>query len=102
MEFISPRDISAQINKSIRWVYSNAYDLGGTKIGGSWIFTKEGFENAIQTKQKVARGGNSQRPEIPSIVQHKKGRSCLGKRETKGIEAERRKAAKRHGLDDLL
>lgn len=102
MEFISPSEISAQINKSIRWVYSHAYDLGGAKIGGSWIFTKEGFENAIQTKQKVAGSGNFQRAEIPNIVQHKKGGNCLGKRETKGIEAERREAAKRHGLDDLL
>jgi hypothetical protein len=102
MEIISPKEVSAQINKSIRWVYSHADELGGAKIGGSWIFTREGFENAVQTKQKLASGGNSQRPEIPSIVQHKKGRSCLGKLETKGIEAERREAAKRHGLDDLL
>jgi hypothetical protein len=102
MNFLKAQDIAKKLDKSIKWVYAHAYELGGCKIGGSYIFTKEGFENAIQTKQKVASGGNSQKPEIPSIVKHKKGRSCLGKRETKGIEAERREAAKRHGLDDLL
>ena len=102
MEFISPRDISAQINKSIRWVYSHAHDLGGIKIGGSWIFTKEGFENAIQTKQKVASGGNIPGQKIPDPMQKQKGGHCLGKQNAKGIKAERREAAKRHGLDDLL
>jgi len=102
MEFISPKEVAGKIKKSIRWVYSHADQLGGVKIGGSWIFTKEGFKNAIQTKQKMESSGYFQRPTVSGTLQYQKRSNYLGKRKTKGVETVRREAAMRHGLDDLL
>jgi hypothetical protein len=102
MEFISPKEVSGEIKKSVRWVYSHADQLGGVKIGGSWIFSKEGLKNAIQTKQKVAGSGNISGQKVSDTLQNQKGGDCLGKSNSRRIGAERREAAKRHGLDDLL
>ena len=54
MEILTPKEVSKLLKKSVRWVYANGTDLGGVKIGGSWIFTQENFYDAIQRKKQVA------------------------------------------------
>ena len=52
-------EIAKRLGKSKRWVYAHGYELGGVKIGGTWIFTLEGFRDAIQGKRQrwLARSG---------------------------------------------
>jgi hypothetical protein len=50
MEILTPIEVSKQLKKSIRWVYANGSALGGVKIGGSWIFTKENLHHAYKQK----------------------------------------------------
>ena len=98
MNILTAKEISIRLKKSLKFVYANASELEGTKIGGSWIFTQEGFENAIQIGKKLEGKGNLQRPEIYEPFQIKKGRTKMGKRQTKETKESRKALAERAGL----
>ncbi|MDA3897182.1 MAG: hypothetical protein PF482_13675 [Desulfobacteraceae bacterium] len=102
MIFITAKDIATNLKKSVAWVYNHAHELGGAHIGGSWIFTEEAFINAIQARQEMARSRQIQENPLSSINGNQARSYRMGNREKKGIEKSREKAAKRHGLDDLL
>ena len=102
MKVLSSEEVSIQLKKSLRWVYHNAGDLGAARIGGSWIFTEEGLENALQRGQEVARLRDAQRTEASRVVSIQKGRARMGGGETAGAEKERQELAKRHGFDSFL
>jgi len=59
---LTPHQISTLLNKSIKWVYSNASSLGAVRIGGSWIFTEEGLNDAIKGAGYLDRPGHGARP----------------------------------------
>ena len=66
MTLIKPAEIAKILDRSLRWVYNNAYELGGIRIGGSWFFTKERFGSALsgQNQEWMARGGKTPTKEI--------------------------------------
>jgi hypothetical protein len=49
-EILSAKKVSSILNKSLKFVYTHAAELGGAKIGGSYIFTQEGLYDALQRK----------------------------------------------------
>ena len=87
---------------SLKFVYSNASDLGGVKIGGSWIFTQEGLENAISRRIQMAGKSNISGSTAHKLAHNKKGGYRLGKLKTKGAKEERKTLATRAGLAHFL
>ena len=56
MTLITAKKVAKTLQKSLNWVYDHALDLGAKRIGGSWIFTKEGLDHAIQGKKRDDQG----------------------------------------------
>jgi hypothetical protein len=102
MDILTAKEISIRLKKSLKFVYANAHVLGGVKIGGSWIFTQEGFENALQRGISMASQSYIQRTTAHKPSQNKKGRNRLGKRKASGVEEERETLASRAGFTDFL
>jgi hypothetical protein len=99
---MKPEDVAVFFGKTTRWVYKNAAQLNGAKIGGSWIFTKEGISDAIQRGQEMARESNFQGAKVHVITPDKKRRRGLGGKEKKGAERSRKSLAERAGLAEFL
>jgi hypothetical protein len=103
MTFVmSPQEVANSLRKSLRWVYKNAYFLGASKIGGSWIFTREGLHDAIQRGQRLESDTALWGPETTDkVVPIKKGSNRIRKRgQTPGKE--RRALAERAGFTHFL
>jgi hypothetical protein len=103
MIILHPKEVAAKLRKSLPWVYAHAVELGAVKIGGSWIFTEEGVEDAIQRKgdRKVASGCDSPREPIYRQIPNKTRSGRLGSHKTsrdRGVQ----EAAQRHGLVDIM
>jgi hypothetical protein len=83
------KEIKARIfaKKSLRWIYDHAPELGGVKIGGSWLFTMEGLNSALQGRETVEGKGHYQWPKKNSIVPNQKRSVRVGKSKSQGIEA---------------
>jgi hypothetical protein len=103
LQTITPADMAARLNKSLRWVYGHAHELGGARIGGSWIFTEEGLANAIKGGREVACSRKNEGGTGNETVRGKERSTQLGIGNKKaaqrdpGIAAE----AARLGLVDL-
>jgi hypothetical protein len=95
MKTVPIKEVAKRLDKSLGWVYLNAMALGGTKIGGSWIFTEEGLENALlrQEQKEVEGQGDGEWSNFIRPVPHKKRGKGLGGR---GKEAA--KAKDQHNL----
>jgi len=102
MDILTAKEISIRLKKSLKYVYGNAPVLGGVKIGGSWIFTQEGFENAIQRGISMAGQGYNPRPTVHKPSQNKKGCNRLGTLYAKRTQEERETLAERAGLANFL
>jgi hypothetical protein len=102
MNILTAKEISVLLKKSLKFVYVNAVELGGVKIGGSWIFTQEGFKNALQRGRQMAGKGNFQGRAVHKSTQNKKSRNSLGNRKAKGAQEGRKALAERAGLAHLL
>jgi hypothetical protein len=102
MNFLKTQDIAKMLDKSIKWVYAHAHELGGCKIGGTFIFTEEGFYNAIQRRQEMARKSNVQGKAVHSSTSKEKRGDRMGDRKAKGDKTKRRELASRAGLTDFL
>ena len=85
--------------KSQRWVYQYAHELGGFRIGGSWVFTKKGVEDALQRRKTMESYRNIQEDQVSGNEAYKKRRRKMGSEKTKGVERKRKAWAKRHNLD---
>ena len=96
---IQPGEIATQLKKSLSWVYANAPALGASRIGGSWIFSEEGLQDALQAGQEVARASHGVRADKNERrVHHKERRPRVGA-ETKKTLGER---ARRHNLNVVM
>ena len=100
---LKPVEIADMLGKSKTWVYRNALELGASRIGGSWIFTQEGLENALQRGKEVESGASIQRrtPQDNAVRDKKRSPRIRGGSKEGGSE-KREEAAARHGLDDFL
>lgn len=49
---ISSEEVAKLLGKSRSWVYGHAAELGASRIGSSWIFTKEGLTEALQKARR--------------------------------------------------
>jgi hypothetical protein len=47
MQILPAKKVAQILGKNLRWVYANAPQLGGLKVGGSWIFTRANLERAL-------------------------------------------------------
>lgn len=47
MQILPAKQVAHTVGKSLRWVYAHAHQLGGLKVGGSWIFTRANLERAL-------------------------------------------------------
>ncbi|UCF82166.1 MAG: helix-turn-helix domain-containing protein [Desulfobacteraceae bacterium] len=98
MKILDPKNVAERLGKSVRWVYSYAGELGAARIGGSWIFTEEGLQDAIQRKRgNMAEQGLFSGQTIHQTVQNQKRSPEMGKRKTQGV-----KGVKQEDLYSLL
>jgi hypothetical protein len=96
---LTPEGVAVRFDKSVKWVYKHAPELGGSKIGGSWFFTEGGLSDALQRGQQVARGRNHKpKKSGAEVVSLKAGRPKVGK----GRKGPSDKSDNRHGLDGSL
>ena len=102
MTVIIPRDISKRLKKSLRWVYAHALELGAVRIGGSVIFTEEALENALQRGESAQGSCYVERRKASAVMPDKERGRRMGGSEEEGAQGERKAAAARHGLADLL
>jgi len=77
-EVLAPQEVARILNKSLRWVYKYGYDLGGVKIGGSWIFTKESLFNALQARKEMACSGYYPRAAVSKAFSNKARSPIMG------------------------
>jgi hypothetical protein len=86
-EVLSTKDVFEHFKgkKSLRWIYDHAEELGGKKIGGSWIFTEEGLRDALQGKRQVESQSVLPGQAAHQAVQNQERGSGLGKQKAKGI-----------------
>ena len=87
-EVLAPQEVATILNKSLRWVYKYGYDLGGVKIGGSWIFTKENLYNALQARKEMAWGGYYPRPQVSKAFSNKERSPIMGISRKKKVAGE--------------
>ena len=100
---LKPKDIADMLGKSVTWVYRNARELGASRIGGSWIFTQEGLEYALQRGQKLESDAPLQgQASQDNAVRDKKRSPRIRGGSKEGGSEKREEAAARHGLDDFL
>jgi len=102
LDILTPKQVAEMFPFTARWVYNHALELGGVKIGGAWIFTREGLENAIQRRRQVAGQGNVPGAKIYQIERHQNRGTRLGKRKTPEAERERKELAERAGLAEFV
>ena len=75
---LSPSEVSKLLHKSLRWVYHHAPELGASRIGGSWIFTEEGLNDALQRARRM---------EGDQVISEERGpRSRVGKPHKKKLK----------------
>jgi len=86
---ISSEEVAKLLGKSRSWVYGHAAELGASRIGSSWIFTKEGLTEALQK----ARREDSPKKQ----AKHKKDKLIIMKRSSKALETVT-DGLKRHGF----
>jgi hypothetical protein len=96
---LTPEAVAVRFDKSVKWVYKHAPELGGSKIGGSWFFTEGGLSDALQRGQQLARGRNHKpKKSGAESLSIETGRRQVGKgRKKKTDESENR-----HGLAGAL
>jgi len=100
---MSVKEVAQFMQKSVSWVYKNADDLGGRKLGGSLIFpSKEDLYDYLfyQKKGLAVRVRDERRTVHQSLVQNK-DRSQTGRgKKTRGVEEPETgsRDANRHGL----
>jgi hypothetical protein len=104
MIILHPKEVAAKLKKSLPWVYAHAPELGAVKIGGSWIFTQEGVEDAILRFQAEAMEscGKAQGQTLYPQVQKKARGFGVGSQYESQAEKSTKRLARKHGLDDLL
>ena len=96
---LTPEAVAVRFDKSVKWVYKHAPELGGSKIGGSWFFTEGGLSDALQRGQLLA-GSRNNKPKKSGAesLSIETGRHQVGKgRKKKAV-----KSNNRHGLVDSL
>lgn len=98
------RDLAKRLQKSAKWIYAHAGELGGTRVGRSWIFIEEAFQNAILGQERSLAGtGEVGRAKVQKGLQNQARRHSMGSRNTSGTgDATEPEAPDRHGLGDLL
>jgi hypothetical protein len=111
MEILKAKDIAKILNMSVKFVYIHYHELGGFKIGGSVMFTREGFENAIQraeetqerqNRDQLAWSGKRERISLSSKVPNSERSSRVGagnKKTAKKIIQPTSQYQSRHGLN---
>jgi len=104
-QIVKASEIAKRLNKSLRWVYAHGAELGGARIGKTWIFTEEGLADAYkrQNAEAMERANQLAGKKIPGgFSDQKRGHSMGGpekKRTGGGIEDSE---ADRHGLVKFL
>ena len=102
-KILTAKDVALLIDgRGKSWVYQHAEELGGVKVGGSWLFPSEEhiydclfgkrkrMEVRLRTKQEKIHG---------NVVRNKKGgKESRGNKKTRIEESSDRGDTNRHGL----
>jgi len=102
LTYLSPKEVAKLLRKNEHWVYRHAKELGAVKFGGSWIFTLEGINDAIQRRRHMASGSNASEQTIQeSGLFNEKGCRKMGKKH-KDKPGEILEASRRFGFRDIV
>jgi hypothetical protein len=102
MGVMKAKEIAERFDKSISWVYANGHHLGGSKIGGSWIFEEEEVKHALQRGKEISRSGHGSRTATDKAV-HQRGRSKkMGGRGKGEAKESWGTDPSRHGIANIL
>ena len=97
--YLKVGDVATMLNMGKRWVYDHWVELGGSKIGGTIIFTTEGVYHAISGGQVLEGNTKIQGNQGKNKAMQNQTRSLrVGKNREKEAERDRIASAKRHGL----
>ena len=108
LKVLHVRDLAARLKRSPKWVYAHGVELGGTRVGRSWIFTEEGLEIALlgQRQEPMARDRQMERTKIQKGVQSQTQCGRVGSADTERLagtgDPEDTRDPNRHGLSDPL
>ncbi len=98
-----PAALAKVLGRSKRWVYDHAVELGGVKIGGTWIFTVQGLKNAVQRAWDMESASHKRSQEVQGGFQHaKRSRRVGGKNKVKARREGADSDPNRHGLARVL
>jgi predicted DNA-binding transcriptional regulator AlpA len=102
-EILTAKEVATFLKKSPSWVYDNWEEIGGVKLGGSYLFPKKEklYERLFSKRERVEIRLHNERTEIHgSMVQNQKGgergRSQKARRVKKSGSSDG--APNRHGL----
>ena len=74
------RDLVMRFKKSSKWIYAHAEELGGTRVGRSWIFSEESVSNALLGQERSLAGNRPvARAKIQKGVQNQTTRHQNGR-----------------------
>jgi hypothetical protein len=102
------KDLVKPLKKSLKWIYHHAEELGGTRIGRTWIFSEEAIRNALlgQGQTVVAGDRSMARTKVQESMQSQTASRRVGSPAPKGTgrtgDSEDTRDHNRHGLADPL
>jgi len=101
------RDLAIRLKKSAKWIYAHAEELGGTRVGRSWIFSEESVSNALLGQERSLAGDRPvARTKIQKSVQNQTTGHRMGGSAPKGAgratDSEDSDDRNRHGLAELV
>ncbi|MCA1962234.1 MAG: hypothetical protein LDL33_15760 [Desulfomonile sp.] len=105
MTIIKPAEVAKRLDRSVRWVYAHAAELGGVRIGKAVFFTTEGLENAFQKQiaEGLARPSQVGRQGLPGRFRNTGRGRRMGGKKTPGTGAgDACPEPDRHGLARIL
>lgn len=88
---IEPKEIASMLHRSLSWVYAHAHELGGSYIGGSFIFTLEGLIDAYEAGKDLAGARKGKPKDVHQGRLHNQERRCrVGKSEAEKVSIRER------------
>ena len=94
LEVLTSEEVASVLRRSRSWVLANAAALGASRIGGSWIFTKEGLNRALLRSRSMEIRQKDQRTTDKPVLRKQERSPRLGKRAAETI----REGLNRHGV----
>jgi hypothetical protein len=102
MQILAAKLVAQIVGKNLRWVYANAPQLGGLKIGGSWLFTQANLEQALSLQARPVTPEPTPKPKAAPKRGRPPARPPAPGNSPANVEHELANLAKELGLESLL